>query len=115
MKATNVFLGADMRMMHFGLTELAKTKGVRLDRLDSGEMVCFVNAARNRLKVYTYNGVVGYIKFTGDSRRTIDLEAIDEMAKAFRTDGSVNYARGLRTALEKRLKIRGRVRELEVL
>ncbi len=114
MKAVNLFLGADLRSGHPGLTKLAKSRGIVLKELRKGEAVIFVNSKKDKMKAFAWNGVLSYIRFD-DAKRSIDLSALDEFPRAFNADGSMDYTRALKASLEKRLARPGRVKELEVL
>lgn len=114
MKTVHVFLGADMRSMHRGLREIAKANGIDLTKLKKGEAAVFINASKNKLKSYSFNGVISYVRFD-DPQRPIDLNALDELPKAFDPNGKLDYSRALKATLEKRLKSKGRFTTLSVL
>jgi hypothetical protein len=102
-----------MRTMHKGMGALLDKQGIK--RLATDEAVIFINRARDRLKSYSYNGVISYVRFTGSDKRAIDLSAIDEIARAFNSDGTLDYNRALKKHLEKRLKVKSESSELDVL
>ena len=111
MKSVHVFFGVDMRSMHNGLEKLCLKHKVNLRELATNEAVVFINRAKDRVKTYSYNGVISYIKFE-DSSRPFNMDAIDEIPKAFKKDGTLNYPKALKAALERKLKNR-RFKEVE--
>lgn len=113
MRTVNVILGADLRSGHNGLTQQAKTKQIDLRKLSTGEAVVFINAKKNKMKCFSYNGVLSYVRFD-DPRRGIDLNAIDFFPKAFHPDGRMDYPKALRMALERRMNVK-KYKEVEVL
>lgn len=114
MKAVNLFLGADLRSGHPGLTKLAKSRGIVLKELRTGEAVIFINSKKDKMKAFAWNGVLSYVRFD-DKKRAIDLSAIDEFPRAFDKDGVMDYAKALRASLEKRLARPGQIKDIEVL
>lgn len=58
-----------------------------------------------RVKAYAYNGVISYL-IQQDKKRPLDLEALNELPRAFSTDGVMDYTKALKASLEKRLKDR---------
>lgn len=103
MKTVHCILGADLRCSHEGLKIQARSRGISLKSLMPGEAIVFINHAKNKMKAYSYNGVVSYIRFD-DPKRGIDLNALDEFPKAFRPDGTMDYEKALRASLKTRLK-----------
>lgn len=102
MKCVNVFLDVDMRSGHQGLTIYAKKKGVDLRAMNNGHAVVFINRARNKMKCYSYNGVLSYYR-SDDVKRPIDLTTIEMFPRAFSPDGSMDYNKALKASLEKQL------------
>ncbi len=107
MKIVHYFLGADLRKSHDGLTALAKTKNIDFQTMQPGSAVIFVNTGNDKLKAYSANGVISYIRFQ-DRRRAIDMNALDEIARAFTPSGTLNYDKALRAALQKRSQAKAR-------
>jgi hypothetical protein len=103
-KTVRVFLGADMRGAHVGLAAQAARHQVSLSKLGPQEAVIFINRARDRLKSYSFNGVISYVHFT--DKRAIDMAALNELPRAFNADGTLDYSKALRVALEKRLSLK---------
>jgi len=112
MKTVHFFLGADLRGSHAGLAMQAKQKNIDLAKLKAGEAVVFINRKKNKLKSYSFNGVVSYVRFD-DSRRGIDMDALNEIPRSFTSDGRMDYERALRETLKKKLSLK-RFEELEV-
>lgn len=113
MKTIKILLGADMRSGHPGLKKQALKMGFDIDTLKEGEAVVFINVSKDRMKAYSWNGVLSYVRFT-EKNRAIDLNAIDEFPKAFSPDGSMDYRKALRASLLKRIGDK-KFKELEVL
>lgn len=99
-KVLHVFLGMDLRAGHVGLMVHAKKAGV--EELPKGSAIIFINAKKNKMKSYSWNGVVSYIR-SEEANRPIDLSVIDELPKAFDTNGHMDYAKALKVTLEKKL------------
>jgi len=113
MKTIQVILGVDMRQGHPGLIKLAAKKGINLDALDPQTAVIFIARNKMRMKAYSHNGVLSYMRST-DSKRPFDLNAIDEFPKAFSKDGKMDYAKALRAKLEKELSKKGKLEEKQL-
>lgn len=106
MKALHVFTAVDMRSGHDGLVQYAKSKGVKLSELEVETACVFISRDRLRIKTYSYNGVVSYLK-APDAKRPFDLSAIDEFPKAFDKNGTMNYAKALKAKLTKVMASKG--------
>lgn len=102
MKTVNVFLGADMRLGHEGLIEYAASRKIKVESLKPGEAIVFINAKRDRMKSFSWNKVVSFVR-SADINRPIDLETMDYLAQAFSPDGVMDYNKALRMKLEKKL------------
>jgi len=113
MKTVHVFLGADLRCSHDGLKVQAKKSDIDLDKLRTGEAIVFINTKKNRIKAYSYNGVLSYIRLP-NSQRIVDLSAIDYFPQEFNPNGTMDYARALKASLKNRLKAKG-IEGLEML
>jgi hypothetical protein len=97
-KLVHVFTDVDMRMGHEGLKSYAsRTAGLKLDALPPQTAAIFVSRGRSRMKVFSSNGVLSYMKNRGE--RPFDLSALAEFPRAFNPDGTLDYTR----ALERRL------------
>lgn len=109
MKAVHVFLGVDMRKSHDGLAAFAKAKNVDLKKLPTETAAVFISANKLRIKTYSYNHVLGYLK--APSYRPFDLSAIDEFPRAFDKNGLMDYNKALRARLQKALAQKGKLKE----
>ena len=103
MKAVKFFFGADLRGGHDMLIKQAKKAGVDLKDLAPAEAAVFINRAKDKLKSFSYNGVMSYIRFPREENRRIDMMALNELARAFDSRGVLNYNKALRQSLIKRL------------
>lgn len=103
MNTVHFVLGADLRGGHLGLAAQAKSHNIKLQELNDMEAVVFINAAKNKMKAYSWNGVISYVKFD-DPKRPLNLMSLDEIPRAFNRDGTMNYKKALKSSLEKMLK-----------
>src|SRR6478609_7265195 len=94
MKTTHAFLGADLRLGHEGLIELAKKENVDLHKLPTGSAAVFINSEKSKLKTYSWNGVVSYIRTT--KRGSIDMDVLDEIVKAISPNGHMDFKKAMR-------------------
>lgn len=104
MELTHIFTGVDMRQGHDGLRQVAKGK-VNLLNMPDGSAVAFISNDRKRMKVYTFNHVLSYIR-REDIKRPIDLQALQEFPRAFDSAGRFDYNKALKLRLMKALKIK---------
>lgn len=109
MKTVHVFLAVDMRCGHDGLILHAKTAKVDLKEMTAGTACVFISRDRLRIKVYSFNGVLSYLK--APDYRPFDLNAIDEFPKAFDKDGTMDYSKALKARLIKVMSKRGALEE----
>ena len=67
-KLVHVFFGVNMSAQHDGLLTIMSTKKLKPEKLAPGEMVCFINNARDRIKILARaneentRGVIGYYR-----------------------------------------------------
>jgi hypothetical protein len=99
MKTVHVFTDVDMRMGHEGLEDVARGHRVSLKGLEAGEAAVFISRNRMRMKAYSWNGVVSYLR--AKALRPFDLSAVDEFAKAFSPEGVMDYDKAIKKRLEK--------------
>jgi hypothetical protein len=99
-KIIQVFLGSDLRCSHEGLTQIAKEQKVDVTALVPGEFVIFINSGLNKIKLYTANEVVAYLRVkTGK----VDIRTISLIPKAFLASGRIQYDESLKEILIERL------------
>lgn len=110
MKSVHVFTAVDMRYGIDGLVAYAKSKGVKLKELEEETACIFISRDRRRMKAYSYNNVVSYMK-AEDKQRPFDLNAVDEFPRAFDKSGTMSYAKALRTQLMKVMAKKGFLEE----
>lgn len=91
-----------MRKSHDGLVGLAKDFGADFKRMREGEAYLFINARKDRLKCLSWNGVLSYVNFVGQ-KRPLDLDALDEIPRAFTPDGHLDYSKALKRTLALKL------------
>lgn len=109
MKLVHVFTAVHMGKNHKGLSEVAKNKGVNLNKLKKTEACIFISRNRMRMKCFTSNGVLSYI--LAKENRPLSMDAIQDFPKAFSPDGKLNYDKALRIQLTKRFEKRGYMKE----
>lgn len=110
MKTVNVFLGVDLRLGHDGLSAYAATRKVKMTELRPGEAVVFINTKRTYMKSYSWNKVLSSVRSV-DINRPIDIDVMDYLAQAFNKDGTMDYPKALKMALETKLQGRKLVPE----
>jgi hypothetical protein len=103
-RVLQIFLNADLRNGHEGLAELAKERGIDVTKLLPGQYVVFVNAGKDKLKLYAAANVLAYLKLTGGQK--FDLRVIAFIPKAFNGSGKLDYDKALKDAVEEALRKR---------
>jgi hypothetical protein len=99
-KLIQIFLNADLRCSHDGLSKLARDNNIKVEDLLPGEFVLFINSNMNRLKLYTANQVLAYLRLkTG----RIDLRAIQLIPQSFQASGKLQYDEALKEVIEKHM------------
>src|SRR5204862_105846 len=89
---------ADLRNGHDGLTAIAKDEGVDVSKLSEGEYVIFINAERNKLKMFAAHNVVAYYKTRPGE--VLDMRTIALIPRAFTGSGRINYDEALKETVE---------------
>lgn len=100
-KLLQVFLNSDMRCCHDGLAKLAKENKVDVKKLEPGEFVIFINSSMDRVKLYTANEVVAYLRL---QKGKVDLRTISLIPRAFMASGKFQYDESLKEIILERLK-----------
>jgi hypothetical protein len=100
-KIVQVFLGADLRNSHDGLTALAKSKKIDVTKLEPGQFVLFINHSRDRLKLFAANNVIAYLKVPSGR---LNMATISLIPQAFHTTGKIEYDKVLREVLIRELE-----------
>lgn len=99
-RALQIFLNADLRCSHEGLTIIAKKEKIDVDKLVPGEYVIFINTQKNKVKLYAANQIVAYLRLP---RGHIDLRVIQLIPKAFESKGRIDYDQSLKEMLQREL------------
>lgn len=94
-----------MRSAHPGLRRMAEKSNIDLTKLNEGEAVIFINAKKTKMKAYSYNGVLSYVRFD-DPKRPIDMSSLNEIPRAFDRRGTLHYNRALLLTLQKKLRVK---------
>lgn len=99
-----VFINADLRAGHDGLSKLAKDNGLNTQQIEPGSFLVFINTAKDKLKVYASNQVIAYLRLP---KGKINMNTIRELPRVF--NGSrINYSEALKIAVEKQMAEKGR-------
>lgn len=85
--ATQIFVNADLRANHKGLTSLAKAYGTDIAKLESGNLVLFINRRRTMAKAYACNETIAFIK----PSHGISLNVLKFLPKTFGAPGYLSY------------------------
>jgi len=101
-RIVRVFLDVNLAQGHDGLRDEAKRGKVTTDKLEPGEYVVFVNRAQDRVKIYTGNGVLAYLRSKG---QRIDLSVISKIPAAFKNNGKLDYDSELAKILKEKLPV----------
>lgn len=99
-----VFLNVDMRNGHDGLATLAKEHQLKVSEIERGSFIVFVNAQKNKVKLYAANDTIAYLRMPRGS--AFNLNVVRELPKVF-NGRNINYTEGLKLAVEKQLIAKG--------
>ncbi len=113
-KIIQVFLDADCRFMLGGLIALCKKNKLFIEEMAVGQMIVFINTARNYIKLLACNGTPSPILacYRLPRGRIIDLAIVAEIPKAFK-GGNLDYDEALRAAISKRFAKKRKVKNEE--
>ncbi len=95
------FFNSDLRCGHEGLAKMAKDQEVDVMRLEPGQFVIFVNHAKDRLKLFTSNNIIAYLKLV--KGQVLDMRTIALIPKAFQAKGSIDYDAALKEVIQQNL------------
>lgn len=98
------YLNSDLRAGHDGLAKVALKDKIRVQELSPGEFVIFINARKDKVKVYAAQNVVAYLR--SPSGR-IDMNTIREIPRVF-NGAAINYDAALKKILSENLLKRNR-------
>lgn len=98
-KIVHLFRDTDMRNQHDGLSNLARSKKVKLDELGAAEHVVFLNARLNKIKLYSANGVLSYYRAPGKER--INLGMVEMIPACFNAEKGMDWGKAERLAFDK--------------
>lgn len=93
-KIVRVIFNADLRCSHTGLRVVADELDIQLDELRNGEVVVFVNAKKNQLKLFGPMNSIVHFKNKDDSK--IDLRVLAQIPRFF-NGKEFNYSKALKT------------------
>lgn len=95
------FLNVDMRNGHDGLAAIAKDNGIKVNEIDSGSYLVFVNSQKTKLKLYAAGQVIAYLRMPSGNK--INMNVIREIPTVF-NGKSINYDQALKTAVEQAME-----------
>lgn len=96
-----IFDNVHMGLGHDGLADIAKKHRKDPARLVPGELLMFINRAKDKMKVYGPNQVIAYLRMPHGRR--IVLEAIQYIPQAFARSGKIDYDAALKRVLEAKM------------
>src|SRR5687767_6054463 len=99
-RALQVFFDSDLRCSHDGLALVAKKAKIDVSKLQPGEYVLFINSEKNKLKLFTANNVLAYLRL---ERGKLEERTISLIPEAFMASGKIDYEKALRQVIEKEL------------
>lgn len=108
-KILQIFLNADMRNGHDGLEKLAKDNGINVKELQPGQYVIFVNAHRDRIKLFAAHNVIAYHKL--ETGRIYDPRVFALIPRAFNGTGRLDMDSALKSVIEEALKKKVKVKK----
>lgn len=97
-----VFLDTDLICNHTGLSKIASKKSINLDGLKSTEHVLFVNSKKNRVKIYSHEGVLIYLVLKDGEQ--LDMRTLSLIPQAFSKSGRFDYTKALKKIIGRELK-----------
>lgn len=100
-KIIRVFLDTDMRCQHPGLVLIAAKEGIKLDALEQNEHALFLNKFKNKVKIYSHNKVLSYMRH---DKGKLDLMALQEIPKTFATKGHLDFDAAIKKSLLTRIE-----------
>lgn len=92
-----VFLNADLRAGHDGLTTLAKDQKLDVKAIEPGSYIIFLNRRRTILKLYCSGNVIAHLKLPQGQH--IDLKTIQYIPRCF-NGKAIKYDEALEKALK---------------
>lgn len=99
-KLIHCYLNSDLRCGHRGLSKVAQKDGFKVNELEPGNYLVFINTKKDKVKVYAAHQVVAYLML--EKGRSIDLRVIQMIPKAFEGKGRFDYDESLTELLEKK-------------
>lgn len=88
-KIFKLFLDTPMYLSHDGLTEMARKAKVKIEELEEGDLLMFLNKAGDKLKILGAQGkVIGYLRMP--KQQKIMREALQYIPQTFGANG-FNY------------------------
>lgn len=100
------FLNTDLRYSAPGLIHLCDENGIDVSKRKHGELIVFINTARDHIKVLACNESTQPVvaSYRLPKGRIYDLRVVSEITKAFRADGTINFNKAMKNVLDKLLE-----------
>lgn len=97
-----IVFGADFRKGHPGLSDQAKKLGLKLNDLEPGEFVLFINNRKNGVKFFAGSGqMLAYFKMPGN--RQINTKVLKILPRYF-NGTALNYDGALKELIEQEIR-----------
>lgn len=96
-----VVFDADLRCSHEGLTAIAKNLKLKLDELELGEFVAFINSKKTMIKLYAAGNTIAHFK-TPDGRQ-LNLKVLALIPKFF-NGRELKYDDALKEVITKEIR-----------
>jgi len=97
-KIIQVFLNSDLRASHNGLDLQAKKNKIETQLIEDGQFLVFINRSKTMFKIFAANNTLVFHKSRSGM---IDLRAIEELPKVFKSTHSIDFQAALKKVLLK--------------
>jgi hypothetical protein len=94
---------ADMRSRHTGLWEQAKKHGIKQEELKKGDIVAFLNSAKDRIATLAVTGEkdsLGVVSYYVSPHGRVEPYAIQYIPECMGASGGLDMTKATRKALE---------------
>jgi len=108
-KIIQVFLNSDLRASHNGLDLVAKKNNVETELIEDGQFLVFINRSKTMFKIFAANNTLVFHKSRSGM---IDLRAIEELPKVFRSTHTIDFQAALKKVLLKEFEKKRQVKKV---
>jgi hypothetical protein len=99
-----MFFNVNLVKSHRGLNLIAHEYDIDLGALEPGQFVCFLNRAKNRIKLYTAGNIYAYLALP-ERNQQVTMEIIGQIPRMFLSKAELNYLPIFEEALERPLPL----------